>query len=620
MRRHLLAVLIFALASMVLVGATDGGAAADPSAPPGTTQAGTVPPGGGALAQGATSGQRADAVRESAARAGTSRPQAAVVRGPEEPVVLGTDEAAALARVTSEALFTSSPAVVVAAPGSVLRASSLAVALRVPLLLEGPEASAEITRLGARTVIGVGADETVGDAELRDLVAGRLGGAQPVAAGSEVAAVAALDLARPALLGPEVAPAPPAPTESDPAAPATSVPEAVEASPADPAQPERFPKARPTDALRTPAGVRPGADGTTDLDLGGLLAAEPPTEPVAGLVVMSTGDPGQTAAVATARAAGATVQIVPTGDPRATSTTVQETAANAPDVVVGLGTAFGEAATLAWRTATAATGTELPGGGQLVLPGKTYVALYGVVGSGALGVLGEQDAPATVARAREHADAYAGHASSTVVPALEIIATVASRGAGDDGDYSAERGVEELRPLVDLAHEHGQYVVLDLQPGRTDFLTQAKRYEELLRLPNVGLALDPEWRLRPDQVHLRQIGQVDVAEVNQVVTWLADLTRANRLPQKLLVLHQFQLRMVTGANDVDQSRSEIAVLVHVDGQGSQPAKQGTWAGLRAGQPDIRWWGWKNFYDEDVPMLSPEETMRVQPAPDFVSYQ
>ena len=40
------------------------------------------------------------------------------------------------------------------------------------------------------------------------------------------------------------------------------------------------------------------------------------------------------------------------------------------------------------------------------------------------------------------------------------------------------------------------YVVLDLQPGRSNFLDQAKLYEPLLRLPHVGLALDPEWRLR----------------------------------------------------------------------------------------------------------------------------
>jgi len=32
------------------------------------------------------------------------------------------------------------------------------------------------------------------------------------------------------------------------------------------------------------------------------------------------------------------------------------------------------------------------------------------------------------------------------------------------------------------------------------FLDQAKRYAPLLRMPNVGLALDPEWRLGPGQL------------------------------------------------------------------------------------------------------------------------
>ena len=58
--------------------------------------------------------------------------------------------------------------------------------------------------------------------------------------------------------------------------------------------------------------------------------------------------------------------------------------------------------------------------------------------------------------------------------------------------------------------------MLDLQPGRTDFLTQAKLYAELLKQPHVGLALDPEWRLKPDQVHLVQIGSVSAEEINQM--------------------------------------------------------------------------------------------------------
>jgi hypothetical protein len=33
------------------------------------------------------------------------------------------------------------------------------------------------------------------------------------------------------------------------------------------------------------------------------------------------------------------------------------------------------------------------------------------------------------------------------------------------------------------------------------------------------------------------------------------------------------------------------------------------------------WGWKNFVDEDVPMLTPEQTIeQVQPTPQLITYQ
>ena len=102
-------------------------------------------------------------------------------------------------------------------------------------------------------------------------------------------------------------------------------------------------------------------------------------------------------------------------------------------------------------------------------------------------------------------------------------------------------------------------MVLDLQPGRTDFLTQAKRYEEVLKLPYVGLALDPEWRLKPDQVHLRQIGSVSAAEVNTVSQWLAGLVRRESLPQKLFLVHQFDFSMITERETLE-TPSELAVV------------------------------------------------------------
>jgi hypothetical protein len=307
-------------------------------------------------------------------------------------------------------------------------------------------------------------------------------------------------------------------------------------------------------------------------------------------------------------------------DPRASAEAVEALAAQ-PAATVVLGAGLAGAPGLDWKLATAAAGTQLPGGGQLLFPQHMMVAMYGIPDSGALGILGEQDLPAAIERAGEVAAPYRDLVDATVVPTFEIIVTVASSSAGADGNYSAELDLDTLRPWVDAAGAAGMYVVLDLQPGRTDFLTQAQQYRSLLELPHVGLALDPEWRLDPGEVHLREIGQVEVDEVNRVVTWLADLTRERSLPQKLFVLHQFQVRMVIDRERLDTSRDELAIMVHVDGQGGQGAKQETWEVLRRDAPQPLYWGWKNFIDEDLPMLSPQQTIeQVRPTPELVTYQ
>ncbi|WP_243469841.1 hypothetical protein [Klenkia marina] len=353
------------------------------------------------------------------------------------------------------------------------------------------------------------------------------------------------------------------------------------------------------------------------------LPAVEPAEPLSDVVVLDSGAPATAAGAVTARAAGAVVvDTAGQTDPRASAEVVDALAGTQPAAVVALGADFTGVQGLDWKTATAASGTQLPGGGQLLFPEHFLVAMYGSPEGPALGVLGEQGLDESIGRADEFAAPYAALLPDrTVVPTFEVIVTVASASAGPDGNYSSEADPAALRPYVEAAGAAGLYVVLDLQPGRTDFLTQAQQYQSLLELPYVGLALDPEWRLQPDEVHLQQIGSVGVDEVNQVVTWLADLTRANALPQKLLVLHQFRSSMITDRERLDTSRDELAVMVHVDGQGSQPAKQGTWNALHQGAPSPLYWGWKNFIDEDEPMLTPAETVaQAQPLPELVTYQ
>ena len=164
------------------------------------------------------------------------------------------------------------------------------------------------------------------------------------------------------------------------------------------------------------------------------------------------------------------------------------------------------------------------------------------------------------------------------------------------------------------------YVILDLQPGRAGLLAQAMRYRSLLRLPDVGLALDPEWKLQPGQLPLHQIGGVSITEVNRVIRWLAGLTARYRLPQKLLVLHQFKLSMIGNEQRLDTRHDDLAILIHMDGQGTPANKEQTWEAVVRAAPAGVFFGWKNFYVKDHPTLGPRQTIERTPRLSMISYQ
>lgn len=484
-------------------------------------------------------------------------------------VISGSDAEAALA--ASQALFVSSPVAFVAPEGdaeAVSAAKEEAVPLGVPLLLAGDGLAEELERLGVRQVKAFGQPP----AEPANASSSSAGGspANSSAVASKPAAEATAE-----------------PGRSDPAGWAALLPE---------------------------VGIVP-PDG--ELEAPGKWAA-----PAELSVLMETGgELDYPATLALLEAAGARVFQAPQADPRQSSGTIGFLRKEPDYRVLGVGKAFGNNDTFASRTEAALTVPELPGGGQVVFPSRRMVALYGHPSGPALGALGEQDAKASVKRVKKLAKQYQPHSKEPVVPAFEIIATVATASAGDDGDYSAETEVDDLRPWIEAAGEAGVYVVLDLQPGRSDFLAQAKIYQDLLKEPHVGLALDPEWRLGQGQRHMEQIGSVTSAEVNKVSQWLAELTRENSLPQKVLMLHQFQHRMISDRHKLETGHEELAMVLHADGHGGPGQKLDTWRALREDLPKNIWMGWKNFYDEDTPTFSPKRTYtEVDPSPWFVSYQ
>src|SRR5262249_7743223 len=104
------------------------------------------------------------------------------------------------------------------------------------------------------------------------------------------------------------------------------------------------------------------------------------------------------------------------------------------------------------------------------------VSFYGNPLAGVLGVLGEQDADATLARLRAQADAYAAISDDrTVVPAVHMIFAVAQNNPGDDGSFLARMDDALVDRWVRLTRDNGMLLFLDIQLGRSTIATELPR-------------------------------------------------------------------------------------------------------------------------------------------------
>jgi hypothetical protein len=251
-----------------------------------------------------------------------------------------------------------------------------------------------------------------------------------------------------------------------------------------------------------------------------------------------------------------------------------------------------------------------------LLPKYRMVALYGNGSASILGALGEQLPEAAAARLEQVAAPF-DSPSRPVLETFELIATVAQADAGSSGLYRQPSSDAEIQRYLDTARRHGLYLVLDIQPGRSDFLTEVKRYERFLREPDVGIALDPEWRVGPFSQPGRVVGSVSAAEINATADYVSQLVADNNLPDKLFVVHQFQVRMIPDRDKVVE-KPGLNMMFHMDGFGGREAKLATWGFVQTGPPFFN--GFKLFYDEDRNRFSPEDVMALSPSPDLITYQ
>ena len=259
---------------------------------------------------------------------------------------------------------------------------------------------------------------------------------------------------------------------------------------------------------------------------------------------------------------------------------------------------------------------ELPRGGRHLFPHHRVVAYYGAPGKVELGALGIGTPDQAGKRLLEQMWPYR-RGGRHLLPAMELIAVVAAGSPQADGSYNRKQSFATVQKFLTAARKIKALLILDIQPGHADFMALTKHFGRFLREPDVALALDPEWHT-PSAVPGTVIGSTDAATVNRVSAYLQGVVKRYRLPDKLLLVHQFTDSMIQN-KELLRHRHGVPLVLNVDGFGTQPVKIAKYNEFTHPRTRSRT-GFKLFYKEDTDTMTPAQVLKLRPRPDVVVYE
>lgn len=250
-----------------------------------------------------------------------------------------------------------------------------------------------------------------------------------------------------------------------------------------------------------------------------------------------------------------------------------------------------------------------------LLGANRVVSLYGAPQLSRT-ILGRKSLPKAAGKLRRQASGYEVEGRVPVIPAFDVIATIATADRGADGLYRFRQSSRVLDAYQTRATRLGGRLVLDIQPGRADVLDEVRALRSRILAPNVDVAIDPEWNVGRRGVPGRSEGSISARKLNRVSALLQEWVDRYELPPKLLVVHQFHERSVRYRERV-LMRPGVEVALNFDGIGSPPAKRAGYAALGAEQLHD---GFSLFYRLDSRLMAPRKVMRLQPSARYVMYQ
>jgi hypothetical protein len=260
---------------------------------------------------------------------------------------------------------------------------------------------------------------------------------------------------------------------------------------------------------------------------------------------------------------------------------------------------------------------ELPGGGRTLFPGRRLIGYCGTPGAPALGQL-----MGNLGNRAKSMKAFADKFPTDRKPLLvfELIVVVVQSWAGNDGKYRRRIDESVVDDYLKAAREAEGLLLLNIQPGQSDFMSELKHYEKYLHEPDVGVALDPEWAVKAKQKPGVFYGNATGTQINEIAEYLAGIVKEDNLPEKALVFHQLNRYVVTDES-VMVDHPGVVLIKSVDGLGPKHAKLLTYADLMKTMAPVVHPGFKLFLDEDARIgghvMGPKEVMALTPQPEYV---
>lgn len=209
-----------------------------------------------------------------------------------------------------------------------------------------------------------------------------------------------------------------------------------------------------------------------------------------------------------------------------------------------------------------------------------------------------------------------------VLPVMELIATLAHGLPGADGLYRSRFGDDVIGAYLTVARKHRALLLLNIQPGRAHFIDEVKHYQQWLQEPDVGLALDPEWAVGPHGVPMKVFGHTTGAELDEVSRYVAGVVKAGHLPEKVIVYHQLNPRIVREGAAL-KMHPGVVMVQSIDGIGARADKEQTWRRLVKQRPKGVHPGFKLFFEEDAAvgaLMTPAQVMALVPTPEYILYE